>query len=100
MATLPRKQIAKERLHQLRDRCAELCDQSMDMMLSEVLNKKKDYDCTAMLHLLVSQNMGQALDMYIELYGREVAKQHFDFILKARLRAAEARHHGQSAFLD
>ena len=100
MAILPRKQIAKEQLHQLRNRCAELCDQSMDMMLGEVLDQKKDYECTAMLHLLVSQNMGQALDMYIELYGPEVAKQHFDLILNARLRAAEARENGQSARMN
>lgn len=100
MTTLPQKQIGKEQFHQLHNRCAELCDQSMDMMLSEVLNKKKDYECTAILHLLVSQNMGQTLDMYIELYGREIANQHFDLILKARLRAAKARDHGQSAFLS
>ena len=72
----------------------------MDMMLGEVLDQKKDYECTAMLHLPVSQKMGQALDMYIELYSREVAKQHFDLILKARLIAAETRDHGQSAFLN
>ena len=49
MATLPRKQIAKEQLHQLRKRCAELCDQSMDMMLGEVLDQKKDYESIIML---------------------------------------------------
>ena len=72
----------------------------MDMMLGEVLDQMKDYECTAMLHLLVSQNTGQALDIYIELYGREVAKQHFDLTLKARRRAAKARDHEQSAFLN
>ena len=71
MATLPRKQIAKEQLHQFRNRCAELCDQSIDMMLGEVVDQKKDYECAAMLHLLVSQNMGQALDIYIELYAEK-----------------------------
>ena len=96
MATLHRKQILKEQLHQLRNRCAELCDQSIDMMLGEVLDQKKDYKCTAMLHLLVSQNVGQALDIYIELYGRQIAEKHFDLILNARLRAAEARDHGHS----
>ena len=100
MATLHRKQILKEQLHQLRNRCAELCDQSIDMMLGEILDQKKDYECTAMLHLLVSQNMGQALDMYIELYGREIAEKHFDLILSARLRAAEARENGQSTRMN
>ena len=100
MANFPWKNIPRKQLHRLRDRCAELCDESMDMMLGEVMDQKKDNHCSAMLHLLISQNMGQALDMYIELYGREVAKQHFDLILNARLRAAEARDHGQSSFLN
>ena len=100
MATLPWRKIPKEQMYQLRNRCAELCDQSMDMMLGEVLDQKKDYECTAMLHLLVSQNMGQPLDMYIEPYGREIAEKHFDLILNARLRAAEARNNRQSAFLN
>ena len=100
MALRPNEKITKKQLHQIRDRCAELCDERMHVMLNEVLVQEKDDQCSAMLHLLISQNMGQALDMYIELHGREVAEKHFAIISSARLQAAETREIGQSGLMN
>ena len=95
--TLPNIKLSKDVLLKLRSQARALIEDKLGEVMEDVLNTELSKDATeAYLHLVVSQNIGQAIDLYILCYGKEAAKKHIEYILEARMDAAIQREAGFS----
>lgn len=95
--SLPNIKLTKEVLLKLHAQARSLLDEKLGEVMEEVERSELSNDKkSAYLHLVVSQNIGQAIDLYILCYGAELAQTHITNIVEARLEAAMKREAGIS----